>query len=94
MSERPTLAETYLAFPACDRASHDQTMPSYASVPLGSYSLDLHILEASILKPLHTTHKLGCLQCPRTGLPLGKMSGQLYKATKIHDTMFGLTQMV
>ena len=45
----------HLRLGAGDRAAHDEAMPAHPAVPLGTYPLHLHVLEARPREPLRTT---------------------------------------
>ena len=47
---------THLLLGPCDRAAHDQAVPPDAPVPAGPYAVDLHVLKARCLEPLHERH--------------------------------------
>eukprot|EP00983_Pelagomonas_calceolata_P061796 1146984-Pelagomonas_calceolata.AAC.6 len=49
-------AHTHLGFGAGHTAAHDEPMPAHASVPRGSYPLDLDVSEACLCKPLHKSN--------------------------------------
>lgn len=65
----------------CDRASHNQAVPSDAAVPLWSDSLELDILEPSLLEPLDVLFFLG-EEHPHVGEEAGQPEGRVHGANQ------------
>jgi hypothetical protein len=65
----------------CNRAPHDEAMPPDTAIPLWSNSLELDILEPSLLEPLYILFFLG-KEHPHIGEKAGQPEGRVYGANQ------------
>jgi hypothetical protein len=70
-----------ISLDTCNRASHDEAMPPDTAVPLWSNSLDLDILEPSLLEPLYVLLFLG-KEHPHIREKTGQPEGRVHRANQ------------